>query len=85
MRAHLLIAATAALSVATAAVAEPAKPVQKAAQPSNGQAEVLVASVDNVRPEAAAPAKDSGAPVKRARKARVNSCRCGDQAAPASE
>lgn len=81
MRGHILMLATAALSVATAAAAEPAKaPVQKAAQPSR-PAEVLVASVDDVRAGAAAAAQDSGAPVKRARKARVNSCRCGDQAA----
>lgn len=83
MRARLLIVATAALSVATAAVAEPAKtPVQNAAQPNNRPAEVLVASVDTARPGAAAAAQDSGAPVKRARKARVNSCRCGDQTPP---
>lgn len=83
MRAHLLMLATAALSVATAAVAEPAKaPVQKAAQPSNRPAEVLVASVDNVRPEVASAVQDSGAPVKKVRKARVNSCRCGDPATP---
>ena len=83
MRVHLLIAATTALSMAAAAVAEPPKaPVQNAAQPNNRPPETLVASVDNVRPAPDASAQDSGAPVKRARKARVNSCRCGDQAAP---
>ena len=82
MRGHLLMLATAVLSVATAAAAEPAQqPVQKAAQPNTRPAEVLVASVDDVRSPVAAAAQDSGAPVKRARKARVNSCRCGDQAA----
>ena len=86
MRAHLLMLATAALSVATAAVAEPAKaPVQKAAQPNNRPAEVLVASVDTVRTEVPSAAQDSGAPVKRARKARVNSCRCGGDQAPPSD
>lgn len=80
MRAHLLIAAAAALTLASTAVAEPAKaPVQKAAQPADRPAEVLVASVDTGRPELAS-AQDSGAPAKRVRKARVNSCRCGDQA-----
>jgi len=83
MRAHMLIAATAALAVATAAPAEPPKaPVQQAAQPADRPAEVLVASVENVRPEISAAAQDAAAPPKRARKARVNSCRCGDQSPP---
>ena len=82
MRAHLLVVAIGGLSLAAAAVAEPAKaPVQKAAQPDTRPAEVVVASADNARPAAAASGQDAAAPVKRARKARVNSCRCGDPSA----
>ena len=85
MRSHMLIASVSALSVSSAAVAEPAKvPVQKAAQPADRPAEVLVASVDTDRPELVA-AQDSGAPAKRVRKARVNSCRCGGDQPPQAE
>lgn len=79
MRARLLIAAVAGLSLAAAGAAEPVKaPVQKSAQPDNRPAEIVVASASDIRPEVAA-ATPAGAPVKRVRKARVNSCRCGDQ------
>ena len=79
MRAHLLIAAAAGLALAAAGAAEPVKaPVQKAAQPDNQRVEVVVASASDVRPEVASATPDA-APVKRVRKARVNSCRCGDQ------
>jgi hypothetical protein len=79
MRARLLLVAVAGLSLAAVAAAEPAKaPVQKAAQPDNQRVEVVVASAAEVRPEMASATQD-GAPVKRVRKARVNSCRCGDQ------
>jgi hypothetical protein len=79
MRARLLIVAIAGLSLAAAGAAEPVKaPVQKAAQPETQKVEVVVASASDVRPDVAAAAPDA-APVKRARKARVNSCRCGDQ------
>ena len=77
MRARLLMVAVAGLSFAAVAVAEPVKaPVQKAAQPDNRPTEVVVASASDVRPEVAA---TDAAPVKRVRKARVISCRCGDQ------
>jgi len=82
MRAHLLIVAVGGLSIAAAAAAEPSKaPVQKAAQIHNRPAEVIVASAEDIRPEIAASTPDGTPPVKRARKARVNSCRCGDQGA----
>jgi hypothetical protein len=79
MRARLLIMAVTGLSLAAAGAAEPVKaPVQKAAQPDNRPTEVVVASASDARPEMAAATPD-GASVKRVRKARVNSCRCGDQ------
>ena len=79
MRARLLMVAVAGLSLAAVAVAEPVKaPVQKAAQPDNQPVEVVVASAADVRTEVAAATPDQ-APAKRVRKARVNSCRCGDQ------
>ena len=82
MRAHLLIVAVGGLSLAAAAAAEPAKaPVQKASQPDNRPTEVVIASADTVRPDVAVGTPDGAAPVKRVRKARVNSCRCGDQSA----
>jgi hypothetical protein len=79
MRARLLMVTVAGLSLAAAGAAEPVKaPVQKAAQPANQRVEVAVASASDVRPETAAASPDA-APMKRVRKARVNSCRCGDQ------
>lgn len=86
MRVRLLMVAIAGLSLSAAASAEPAKtPVQKAEQPSDQAAPVLVASADEViapvtndrQPKAADPAK----PV---RHARVTTCRCGDRANPGS-
>jgi hypothetical protein len=81
MRAHLLITAIAGLSLGAAVAAEPVKPpVQNAAQPDNRRTTVVVASVDDVHPVGAAVVTEDGVPVKRQRRARVNSCRCGDQA-----
>ena len=81
MRARQLILAIAGLSCAAAVAAEPAKaPVRKADQPVEEAAPVVVASADQIRtPEAAA--QSDAAPAKRARKARVTTCRCGDPSA----
>lgn len=82
MRGHLLAAGAAAFLFAGAAIAEPAKaPVQKAAQPADQPAEVVVASVEANRPEVAAADQANATPAKKARKPRVISCRCGDPAA----
>ncbi len=81
MRAHLLITGITGLALAAGVAAEPVKaPVQNASQPDNRRATVVVASVDEVRPAVAAVVTEDGVPVKRQRRARVNSCRCGDQA-----
>ena len=79
MRVRLLVAAFAGLSFAAAAVAEPAKaPVQKAGQPADRPVELVVASADTVRAAEVAETQPD-APAKRERKARVTTCRCGDQ------
>lgn len=81
MRGRLFAVGAAGLFVTAAALAEPAKaPVQKAAQPADQRAEVVVASADNV-PAATNGANQAAAPAKKVRKARVISCRCGDPAA----
>lgn len=82
MRGRLLAVGAAGLFIAAAAFAEPAKaPVQKAAQPADRPAEVVVASVDTVRPTVTAGDQADSAPAKKVRRARVVSCRCGDPAA----
>jgi hypothetical protein len=81
MHARSMIFAAAALTIATSALAEPAKPhsapAPKAATPP---AEVVLASADTVR-DATTNADQPAPPVKRPRVARVTSCRCGDQQA----
>jgi hypothetical protein len=80
MRARLMVIAVAAVSFAGAVAAEPAKaPVRKADQPAEQPVQVVVAAADQARP--LTPATDAAAPAKRERKARVTTCRCGDQSA----
>ena len=80
MRARLLVGAVAGLSVAAAGAPEPAKaPVSKAQQPADKPVAVVVAAVEEVPAPVAADEQPAAAPAKRARKARVTSCRCGDQ------
>ena len=78
MRARLMVVAIVGLSFAGAVAAEPAKaPVRKAEQAAEQPTQVVVAAADQVR--AAAPGEQAAAvPVKRERKARVTTCRCGD-------
>ena len=81
MRARLLIVAVSGLSFAAAVAAEPSKvPVRKADQSAEQPVEVVVASADQVRAPAAA--EEASVPAKRERKARVTTCRCGDQTPP---
>lgn len=81
MRGRLFAFGAAGLFVTAAALAEPAKaPVQKAAQPADQRAEVVVASADNV-PPANTGGNQVATPAKKVRKARVIDCRCGDPAA----
>jgi hypothetical protein len=85
MHPRFTMIAAAALMVATAAVAEPAKaPGAAAARTPSHPAPVVLASADRVV-GASAPAQASPAPVKRPRAARVTSCRCGAPEAQADE
>ena len=81
MRVRLLMVAIAGLSLAATALADPAKaPVQKAGQPADQAAPVLVASADEVNAPVASHQQPQVAdPAKPVRHARVTSCRCGDQ------
>ena len=79
MRARLLIVAVSGLSLGAAAAAEPAKaPVRSADQPAKQVAPVVLASADEIRAPAEAE-QQTAAPAKRERRARVTTCRCGDQ------
>ena len=81
MRVHLMMIAVAGLGVASAVSAEPAKaPVRKADQAAEQAPQVLVAAAEQARTEAPAEAAPA-APVKRERRARVTTCRCGDPSA----
>ncbi|MGI8706305.1 MAG: hypothetical protein ACR2JJ_11040 [Sphingomicrobium sp.] len=80
MRVRLLIAALSGLSLATAAAAvEPAKaPVRTADQPADQDIKVIIAAADEVHTPAGAD-RHAAALAKRERRARVTTCRCGDQ------
>jgi hypothetical protein len=81
MQARLMIITAAALTIATSALAEPAKPHgAQQPQPATPPAEVVLASAETVH-DAAPSADQPAAPVKRPRVARVTTCRCGDQQA----
>jgi hypothetical protein len=76
-----MIIAAVALTIATSAFAEPAKPhAAPAPKAATVPAEVVLASADTVRDAAPTPDQPA-APVKRPRVARVTTCRCGDQQA----
>jgi hypothetical protein len=77
-----LVGAATLLSAAAVAAAEPASaPARAPAQPQPRSAPVVLASADQV--QAPTPAAQAAAQPKRARVARVTTCRCGDpQAQP---
>jgi hypothetical protein len=78
MTARLMIIAAAALTVATSAIAEPAKPQSPQANPpSRPPATLVLASAEQAQAPAPAADQQSPAPVKH-RAARVTTCRCGD-------
>lgn len=80
MRAHLLVVAIAGLSFTAAAAAEPAKtPVRKAEQPADAAAPVVAAAVVVADAREQAASEPQSAPPAKQRRARVTSCRCGDQ------
>jgi hypothetical protein len=75
MLARSIVIAVAALSVAAAALAEPAEPQpQDSVQPASRP--IVLASAEVVSKPATA--ADQQVPVKRPRVARVTTCRCGD-------
>ena len=81
MRARLLMVVTIGFFAAGAVAAEPGKaPVRKAEQPAEQPAPVVVAVADQARAQPAAE-QAAAVPAKRERRARVTTCRCGDQAA----
>ena len=82
MYSRYLMIASAALAVAGAAAAEPAKPAdQPAAQPATNQpVKAVLASAEQVVPTPSAVADaQAAAPVKKPRAARVTTCRCAGQ------
>lgn len=80
MGAHYWMGAMAGICVAAGVAAEPSKaPVRKAEQPIEQPAPVVAASANVERPETTdASDAQAEAPAK-PRRARVTSCRCGDQ------
>ena len=81
MHARLMAIAAAALTLGTAAFADPPKtrdahPAQQASPP----AQVVFASADQSE-EPTPPTQQATPPVKRPRVGRVTTCRCGDQQA----
>lgn len=83
MRGWLMLIANASLALAAPALAEPAKAPDQQADRAPRPAAVVLASAEQVR----APGADQQPqqPVKRARVARVTSCRCGDPQSGSAE
>ena len=81
MPVRFVLIAAATLTSGTAFAAQPVKPpVQPAAQPQPAPAQVLLASVDDVRAPSTAD-QPASTPAKRPRIGRVTTCRCGGQEA----
>jgi hypothetical protein len=82
MHARSLLIAAAALTCASIAAAEPAKPVVRDANANTGRpAAVVLASAEQVQAPLQVPQDPNAAPAKPARRGRVTTCRCGDQIA----
>jgi hypothetical protein len=82
MHARSLLIAAAALTVASVAAAEPAKPeAAKANANASRPAAVVLASADQVSTPVPTAQDPNAAPAKPARRGRVTTCRCGDQTA----
>lgn len=80
MQTRYVLIASAALAIAPAAGAEPAKPdVRPQAQPTDRPAAVVLASAEQVRPPVPAGEEQAAVPAKKPRAARVTSCRCANQ------
>ena len=81
MRPQMLVVALAGLSMATAAAAaEPAKaPVRKADQPAETAAPVVAAAAVVADAGEQAASDPQATPPAKQRRARVTTCRCGDQ------
>jgi len=82
MHARSLLIAAAALTLASIAAAEPAKPVAREANANTGRpAAVVFASAEQIPTPVSTVQDPKAAPVKPVRRGRVTSCRCADQTA----
>ena len=80
MHARSLLIAAAALTLASIAAAEPAKPVAREASANTSRpAAVMLASAEQVATSGATAQDPNAAPVKPVRRGRVTTCRCADQ------
>lgn len=80
MRARVLLVVLVGLWTSVAVNAEPVKaPVHKAEQPAENAKPIVIASAGEI-PAEAAKAEGSNPDVAKRRRARVTTCRCGDQA-----
>jgi hypothetical protein len=80
MHARSLMIAAAALTCASIAAAEPAKPAPREASANTSRpAAVVLASAEQVSTPVQAAQDPNAAPVKPVRHGRVTTCRCGDQ------
>jgi predicted component of type VI protein secretion system len=84
MHARLVIIAVAFFGAGSAFSAEPARPpAHESVQPEPQRAQIVLASAEQVNP---GPTQQQAQPtVRRARVARVTTCRCGDQQAEPDE
>lgn len=81
MHARFAFIAAAALTSSSVFAAEPIKPpVQPATQQQPAPAQIMLASVDDVRTPSATD-QQTPTPPKRPRMGRVTTCRCGDSQA----
>lgn len=84
MKARFVLIAVTLISTSAFAADAPKAAVQGAAQPQADPPQVVLASADEMRP--ASPGdRQSAAPERRPRVARVTTCRCGGQELDADE
>jgi hypothetical protein len=80
MHARSLLIAAAALTLASTAAAEPAKPGAREANANPSRpAAVMLASAEQVATPVPTAQDPNAAPAKPARRGRVTTCRCADQ------
>lgn len=82
MHARSLLIAAAALTLASIAAAEPAKPVAREANANTSRpAAVVLASAEQIPTPVSTVQDPNAAPAKPVRRGRVTTCRCADQTA----